>query len=548
MNRYQIIAFMIMGVFYSIYWIKMLSQKKKGIKADQVAKGKSDRKRFKVELTMKVAVSCVILVELISIFYGHSILRYSGKSIGIVVGIIGVLVFLSAVMAMGDSWRAGIAEKDRTSMIQKGIYRISRNPAFLGFDLVYIGILLMFFNWVLAFFTLWAIVMLHLQILQEEKYLPTVFGDEYRVYRQKVCRYFGRRTWKFFVPFGISIIGVCVGYYYYVTVQSSKIPEMSFEEMLQYTTKNNPDGVITVGIIKDGKVSYHVYGENGKELDTKLHTYEIGSLTKTITATCISKAIQEGKISLNDRIDRYINLPKGNVYPTIKELLTHTSGYKGTYFEFPMIYNYLIDRNIYQGVTDEMVTARLASISLSEEKYGFNYSNFGYAVLGMVLEKIYGEEYQVIINNFVKNELGLKQTAFTQDKGDLDNYWTWYDTDAFASAGALTSNIEDMLTYAKLQLEQGEAIKQTHESLEVIAGSHKRGKARGLYVDEIGMGWIIDNEHGFIWHDGGTYNYNSYLGFNKDSQTGVVILSNLPYDYRISAPLMGARLLQEIQK
>lgn len=51
--------------------------------------------------------------------------------------------------------------------------------------------------------------------------------------------------------------------------QMGKIPALTFEEALQYTTKNNPDAVITVGILKDGQVSYKVYGENGQELPVR---------------------------------------------------------------------------------------------------------------------------------------------------------------------------------------------------------------------------------------------------------------------------------------
>ena len=94
---------------------------------------------------------------------------------------------------MRDSWRAGIPETDRTEFVSTGIYRYSRNPAFLGFDLMYLGILLLFFNLPLLLFTLWAMVMLHLQILQEERYLPTVFGTAYATYQKQVCRYLGRR-------------------------------------------------------------------------------------------------------------------------------------------------------------------------------------------------------------------------------------------------------------------------------------------------------------------------------------------------------------------
>jgi hypothetical protein len=52
----------------------------------------------------------------------------------------------------------------------------------------------------------------------------------------------------------------------YGKVQMRKLPGLTFAEALEYTTKNNPDAVITVGIIKNGTASYKVYGENGKEL------------------------------------------------------------------------------------------------------------------------------------------------------------------------------------------------------------------------------------------------------------------------------------------
>ena len=94
---------------------------------------------------------------------------------------------------MKDSWRAGIPDKDKTELVTTGIYRYSRNPAFLGFDLQYVGVLLMYGNLLTLAFSLFAMVMLHLQILQEERYLTNVFGTPYQAYRSHVCRYLGRR-------------------------------------------------------------------------------------------------------------------------------------------------------------------------------------------------------------------------------------------------------------------------------------------------------------------------------------------------------------------
>ena len=106
---------------------------------------------------------------------------------------LGDLIFLLSVLSMKDSWRAGIPDQDRTELVTSGIYRFSRNPAFLGFDLMYIGVMLMYCNLLTVPLTVFAIVMLHLQILQEERYLEETFGTAYREYKRHTLRYLGRR-------------------------------------------------------------------------------------------------------------------------------------------------------------------------------------------------------------------------------------------------------------------------------------------------------------------------------------------------------------------
>lgn len=194
--KYQIIGVLIMGGFYAVYLGKMIAQKKQGIVTNQIGKDKSDRKRLRIERLMIISSYGIIITQLISIFYGKSVLRYSGKTAGLVLGLLGDLVFLIAVITMGSSWRAGVAANEHRKLVNRGIYKISRNPAFLGFDLVYIGILLMFFNWFLLVWTVFAIVMLHLQILQEERYLEGEFGEDYLIYKKKVGRYIGLKSLK----------------------------------------------------------------------------------------------------------------------------------------------------------------------------------------------------------------------------------------------------------------------------------------------------------------------------------------------------------------
>ena len=75
----------------------------------------------------------------------------------------------------------------------------------------------------------------------------------------------------------------------YGKAQMGKIPGLSFEDALKYTTQGKPDARITVGTIKNGLVSCGVYGENGQLVQLESHEYEIGSLTKTFTAAMINK-------------------------------------------------------------------------------------------------------------------------------------------------------------------------------------------------------------------------------------------------------------------
>lgn len=190
---FQIIATAVLIAFYGCYFIKMISQKKKGIQTDQIGKGKAGFVRV-VEVTMKISAVLVVAAELVSIFLGTSRGPILFRMIGAAVSAAGTAVFIAAVLTMRDSWRAGVSKTDKTELVTTGIYQISRNPAFLGFDLLYIGILLMFFNWGLCAASVFAIVMYHLQIVNvEEVFLLDAFGDEYLSYKKKVCRYVGRK-------------------------------------------------------------------------------------------------------------------------------------------------------------------------------------------------------------------------------------------------------------------------------------------------------------------------------------------------------------------
>lgn len=192
----KLITLSLMAMFYVCYFAKMMSQRKQGIATDQLGKGKQGFTKF-IELTLKVTTYVLPVIQIISIFMYAGAMHILIRIVGIILTVAGVLAFILSVAQMKDNWRAGVQREEKTNLVTTGLYSISRNPAFLGFDLMYIGILLSFFNWYLCVVTVFALVLFHLQIINvEEEFLAEAFGEEYLQYKKKVCRYIGRKLRK----------------------------------------------------------------------------------------------------------------------------------------------------------------------------------------------------------------------------------------------------------------------------------------------------------------------------------------------------------------
>lgn len=189
---YQISALLILLLFYIFYLGKIIIQKKHFIKTNQVGTGNKTKKVATVERIMSFANTLNVGAEVISIFLTPSIFFLPVKVLGIALGIIAVIFFSRATVDMKNNWRVGIPE-EKTNIVTNGIYKLSRNPAFVGFDLLYVSILLLAFNIPLLIISVWAMIMLHFQILQEEEWLSRTFGEEYEEYCSKVGRYLGRK-------------------------------------------------------------------------------------------------------------------------------------------------------------------------------------------------------------------------------------------------------------------------------------------------------------------------------------------------------------------
>ena len=189
---YQLLALVILAGFYACYFGKMLSQRRRGIRTDQMGRGKTGRVRA-IEIAVKCVTALLPAAQVVCIALRLTALPDWARILGAVLGALGIAAFAAAIVCMKDSWRAGVSAREKTELVTGGIYRISRNPAFLGFDLMYLGVALMYGNILTAAFSISAAVMLHLQILQEEKYMLATFGSAYAAYSARVARYLGRK-------------------------------------------------------------------------------------------------------------------------------------------------------------------------------------------------------------------------------------------------------------------------------------------------------------------------------------------------------------------
>lgn len=189
----QIISLLILVLFFSCYSLKAIFLKRKGIRTDHLGEGKEGFVRF-IEIGLKIITIIVPLADVFfivsNVYHFNSYIRI----IGLLLAASGTIIFILSVIQMKDSWRAGVSLFEKTELVTGGVYSISRNPAFLGFNMLFIGILISFFNWYLYVLSLMAAIMFHLQIVNvEEDYLIATFKNEYTDYMKQVNRYIGRK-------------------------------------------------------------------------------------------------------------------------------------------------------------------------------------------------------------------------------------------------------------------------------------------------------------------------------------------------------------------
>lgn len=337
-------------------------------------------------------------------------------------------------------------------------------------------------------------------------------------------------------------IGVFGGIIIYQQGQLSKLDGMTAMDMIKYCSSGK-DEKISVAIINEGEITYRVFGKEGEE--DNIYDYEIGSISKTFAGLLCAKAISEGKLNLGDSISKYLGFGDAQYYPTIDRLLTHTSGYKPYYFDSKMIGNKLAHiKNDFYSINKADILNKAKGIKLENRDYPFEYSNFGISVLGLVLENIYTDSFTNLMNNYITNELGLSNTRVAGQSGNLTKYWKWKANDGYIPAGSIISNIRDMASYLNMYMSGVKDYKEmTYAKIKEINANNAVYEKMNIRMDSVGMTWMIDEQNNIVWHNGATSDFNSYIGFTKDKKKGVVVLSNLNANDKISMTVIGAKLL-----
>ena len=295
---------------------------------------------------------------------------------------------------------------------------------------------------------------------------------------------------------------------------------------------------LVVGVV-DGKgrriVAYGSLNQGDQRPLNGDTVFEIGSITKVFTSLVLSDMAQHGEVALTDPIGKYlpkeVRVPeRGGKAIAMQDLATHVSG-------LPRLPSNLVPKNPanpYADYSVENLYQFLSGYSLPRDPgERWEYSNLGTGLLGHVLSLRAGSSYEAVVRSRITGPLKMGDTAMVlspemkarlavghNDKLAAVPNW---DFQALAGAGALRSTANDMLTFLAANLGYTES--PLAPAMAAMLTIRKPTSAPGL---ENALGWQITTGRGkeIIWKDGGTFGYSSFIGYDPETKTGVVVLSN----------------------
>ncbi|MDM8003337.1 MAG: serine hydrolase [Bacteroidota bacterium] len=309
---------------------------------------------------------------------------------------------------------------------------------------------------------------------------------------------------------------------------------VDYDKMLLDQFKPGETGCAAL-VAKDGQVIYSkAFGMANLELNVPMQpdmVFRIGSITKQFTAMAILQLMEQGKLSLQDEITKFIpDYPTQAYSITVEHLLTHTSGIK-SYTNVP---DYI--KNVRTDMTPEELVNSFKNLPMEfAPGTRWNYNNSGYVLLGYIIEKVTGKSYTDYIQENFFTPLGMTSTCYGSDTEIIKNRAYGYQQGAEGivnsnycsmtqpySAGSIMSTVGDLFKWHQA-LYAGKVVKK--ETLEMALTEYKLKDGKGTGY---GYGFFLSQLQGSptVEHGGGIFGYLTASVYLPKEDVFVALFSN----------------------
>jgi CubicO group peptidase (beta-lactamase class C family) len=310
---------------------------------------------------------------------------------------------------------------------------------------------------------------------------------------------------------------------------------------------------VTAGLIQNGKVLHSIaYGFKDIASSTPASVstlYGVGSITKSFTALCVGKLVEEGKLRFHDKVSNFLPLrQKAFRDVELHHLLTHTSGIPGLGFAEVQIYNALgtYKRPLPISNLDDVIPFLDEVDEWVESKPGKRlfYLNEGYDLLGEVITKASGLRYTEFVTRKILGPLRMTRSFFAKNQieADQDRATPYVVKDAKANpskipygsspAGGLVTNVVDLSNYVTMLVNGGEfeGERIVHPTtLRQMETPYVRWPKEMFSGQAYGYGLeIIPSFYGrkVVFHGGSVEVFTASFAYSRGAKWGIVCLSN----------------------
>ncbi|HSP40768.1 MAG TPA: serine hydrolase [Gillisia sp.] len=309
--------------------------------------------------------------------------------------------------------------------------------------------------------------------------------------------------------------------------------EKQLDPIFEKEYADNEPGA-TVLVSQNGKILYRkAFGKANLELDVPMkpeNVFELGSITKQFTAVAILQLMEEGKLSLEDPLSKYIpDYPRGNEIK-IHHLLNHTSGIK-SYTDLP---SFIALARTDMTPTELIAVTKDLPMDFSPgEKYQYN--NSAYIILGHIIEQVSKMPYEEYIQKKIFTPLGMNNSYYGSKSTIIPNRASGYQPtgDGYKNAdylsmtlpyaaGSLMSTVDDMLLWNQA-VHNNTFISE--KSKQLAFKNYNRNDGKPIYY---GYGWAVNEIAGIptVEHGGGIFGYTTSGVYVPTENLYVIVLTN----------------------